>query len=86
MAGAKETFEIELNVDHRIFIKSAVDKYGIGSEDKVLRIIMDFVQTNPDLHDSVFTEFRCLRCELRLVSNFVTYFQREEGNFIWLPS
>ena len=86
MAGAKESFEIELNVDHRIFIKSAVEKYGIGSEDKVLRIIMDFVQTNPDLHDSVFTEFRCLRCEQRLVSNFVTYYQREEGNFIWLPS
>ena len=31
MAGAKETFEIELNVDHRIFIKSVVEQYGIGS-------------------------------------------------------
>ena len=63
MAGAKETFEVELNVDNRIFIKSAVEKYGIGSEDKVIRVIMDFIQTNPDLHESVFTEFRCLRCE-----------------------
>lgn len=63
MAGAKETFEIELNVDHRNFIRSAVEKYGIGSEDKVIRIIMDFIQTNPDLHESVFTEVRCLRCE-----------------------
>ena len=63
MAGAKETFEIELNVDHRNFIRSAVEEYGIGSEDKVIRIIMDFIQTNPDLHESVFTEVRCLRCE-----------------------
>ena len=55
MAGAKETFEIELNVDHRIFIKSVVEQYGIGSEDKALRVIMDFIQTNPDLHESVFT-------------------------------
>ncbi|GIT69864.1 MAG: hypothetical protein Ct9H300mP27_09680 [Chloroflexota bacterium] len=37
MAGAKETFEIELNFDHRIFIKSVVEQYGIGSEDKALR-------------------------------------------------
>ena len=63
MAGAKETFEIELNVDHRIFIKSVVEQYGIGSEDKALRVIMDFIQTNHDLHESVFKEFRCLRCE-----------------------
>ena len=50
MAGAKETFEVELNVDHRIFIRSAVEKYGIGSEDKVIRVIMDFIQIKVHRH------------------------------------
>ena len=63
MAGVKETFEIDLNPDHMAFIKSVKEKYDIADEDKVLRIIMDYIQTNPGIHESVFTEFRCLRCE-----------------------
>ena len=63
MAGVKETFDIELNPEHMAFIQSAKDKYEIASQDKVVRIIMDYIQTNPGIHDSVFTEFRCLRCE-----------------------
>ena len=63
MAGVKETFEIDLNPDHMAFIKSVKEKYEIADEDKVLRIIMDYIQTNPGIHESVFTEFRCLRCE-----------------------
>ena len=63
MAGVKETFEIELNPEHMAFIQSAKEQYEIASPDKVVRIIMDYIQTNPGIHDSVFTEFRCLRCE-----------------------
>ncbi len=63
MAGVKETFEIELNPEQMAFIQSAREQYGIASQDKVVRIIMDYIQTNPGIHDAVFTEFRCLRCE-----------------------
>ncbi|GIT14078.1 MAG: hypothetical protein CM1200mP35_08980 [Chloroflexota bacterium] len=35
MAGAKETFEIELNFDHRIFIKSVVEQYGMEVKTKL---------------------------------------------------
>ena len=63
MAGVKETFEIELNPEQMAFIQSAREKYEIASQDKVVRIIMDYIQTNPGIHDTVFTEFRCLRCE-----------------------
>ena len=35
----------------------------IASQDKVVRIIMDYIESNPGIHDTVFTEFRCLRCE-----------------------
>ncbi len=63
MAGVKETFEIELNPEQMVFVQSAKEQYGIASQDKVVRIIMDYIQTNPGIHDSVFTETRCLRCE-----------------------
>jgi len=63
MAGVKETFEIELNPEQMTFIQSAKEQYGIASQDKVVRIIMDYIQTNPGIHESVFTETRCLRCE-----------------------
>ncbi len=63
MAGVKETFEIELNPEMMAFIQAAKEKYEIASQDKVVRIIMDYILTNPGIHDSVFTEFRCLRCE-----------------------
>ena len=63
MAGVKETFEIELNPEMMSFIQAAKEKYEIASQDKVLRIIMDYIETNPGIHDTVFTETRCLRCE-----------------------
>ena len=63
MAGVKETFEIELNPDQMAFVRSATEKYEISSPDKAVRIIMDYIQTNPGIHETVFTESRCLRCE-----------------------
>ena len=63
MAGVKETYEIDLDPDQMAFIRSAREKYEIASQDKVVRIIMDYILTNPGIHDTVFTEFRCLRCE-----------------------
>ena len=63
MAGVKNTFDIELDPDQMAFIQAAKDKYEIASRDKVVRIIMDYILTNPGIHETVFTEFRCLRCE-----------------------
>lgn len=63
MAGAKQVYEFELNSDQMNFIKSAKDKYGIPDESKVVRIIMDYLQTNSGVHETVFTQTRCLRCD-----------------------
>ena len=63
MAGVKETYGIDLDPDQMAFIRSAQERYEIASQDKVVRIIMDYILTNPGIHDTVFTEFRCLRCE-----------------------
>ena len=63
MAGVKETIEIELNDDHITFMRSKKDDYDIPTDSKVMRIIMDYIITNKDIHDTVFGETRCLRCE-----------------------
>ena len=62
MAGDKETYEIELNPDQMGFVRAMKDKYAIADEGKVMRVIMDYLISNADVHDSVFTQVRCLRC------------------------
>ena len=63
MAGAKEAYQFELNTDPMAFIRSAKDRYNIPDESKVVRIVMDYLLSNPQNHESVFTETRCLRCD-----------------------
>ena len=63
MAGEKQTIEIELNNDHVTFMRIMKDDYNIPTESKVMRIIMDYLQENNDVHDAVFKQTRCLRCE-----------------------
>lgn len=63
MAGPKETYEISLQPDQMAFIRSTKDKYNITDENKAFRVVMDYLITNPDVHDEVFGQRRCLRCE-----------------------
>jgi len=63
MAGTKETHEIELNRDQLGFLKSAVEKYRIPDQSKAVRILLDYIKTNPNIHDAVFGDVRCLGCE-----------------------
>ena len=63
MAGIKETQEIELNRDQLGFLKSTLEKYRIPDQSKAVRVLLDYVITNPDIQDTVFSDVRCLRCE-----------------------
>ena len=63
MAGPKEAYTIELNPDQMAFIRQAKEKYNINSDDKAMRVVLDYLITSPDIHDSVFSSPRCLRCE-----------------------
>ena len=63
MAGEKQVYEIRLNDDQMAFIRSAKDKYNIRDESKAIRVVVDYLITNPGVHDEVFTQSRCLRCE-----------------------
>lgn len=63
MAGSKQTYEIELNPDQMEFIRTAKEKYSIADESKVVRIMVDYLLTNQGVHETVFNQTRCLRCD-----------------------
>ena len=62
MAGDKQTYEIELNPDQMAFVQAMKEKYGLRDEGKTMRVIMDYLISNADVHEAVFTQVRCLRC------------------------
>ncbi len=63
MAGPKEAYTIELNPDQMAFIRQAKEKFNLSSEDKAIRVVLDYLITSPTIHATVFSEPRCLRCE-----------------------
>ena len=63
MAGSKQTIEIELNDDQVTFMRLMKDDYNIPTESKVMRIVLDYLLSNREVHDTVFGQTRCLRCE-----------------------
>ena len=63
MAGAKETYQFELTNDQIGFVRSAKEQYDIPDEGKVMRIIVDYLLSSPDIRNTVFNETRCLRCD-----------------------
>jgi hypothetical protein len=63
MAGTKTAVTVDVNAEHIGLINTSKEKYDIADEGKVVRIIMDYLITNPGIHDTVFKDVRCLRCE-----------------------
>ena len=63
MPKMKESYEISLETDQMKFLSWAKEKYDIADESKVMRIIMDYVITERDQYDTVFSNIRCLRCD-----------------------
>ncbi len=63
MAGPKETYEVELNADQMAFMRSMQEKFQIADESKTFRVVIDYLMTARDVHDDLFGQTRCLRCE-----------------------
>ena len=55
-------FQFELNSDQMDFLRSTKEKYAIRDESKVVRIMVDYLLSTPDINATVFNETRCLRC------------------------
>ena len=63
MAGPNETYEVELKPDQMAFIRSMKEKYEIADDSKTFRVVIDYLITTQNVHDAVFGQSRCLRCE-----------------------
>ena len=63
MAGPKETYEVELTADQMAFMRSMKEKFQIADESKTFRVVVDYLMTTQNVHDTVFGKNRCLRCE-----------------------
>ncbi len=62
MAGAKDAYQIDLSAEQIAFLRSAQEQYNIPDESKVVRIMVDYLLSNPDIQSTVFEESRCLWC------------------------
>ncbi len=62
MAGAKDAYQIDLGAEQIAFLRSAQEQYNIPDESKVVRIMVDYLLSNPDIQATVFDESRCLWC------------------------
>ena len=63
MSKNKQAYQLTLESDQMEFVREAQERFDIADEDKVMRIILDYVITSPDLHTNIFSETRCLRCD-----------------------
>ena len=63
MSKNKQAYQLTLESDQMGFVREAQERYDIADEDKVMRIILDYVITSPDLHETIFSQTRCLRCD-----------------------
>ena len=63
MAGSKQTFEVELTTDQIAFIRSMKDKYELPDESKTFRVVIDYLMVTRNVHDDVFGQSRCFRCD-----------------------
>ena len=63
MATTKQTFDIQLNTDQMAFIRSMKEKYEIADESKTFRVIIDYLMVTRNVHDAVFRQSRCFRCD-----------------------
>ena len=62
MPKNKRTYELTLEIDQMNFLRSAAERYDIADESKAMRVVMDYVMSDRDMHDSIFDKTRCLRC------------------------
>ncbi|HXE80388.1 MAG TPA: hypothetical protein VNK41_06535 [Vicinamibacterales bacterium] len=53
---------IELVSDQKRFLEEMASKYGLPDIGKAIRCLVNYARENPDAHDAIFAEVRCLDC------------------------
>lgn len=53
---------IELESDKVQFLQDMAKKHGLPDIGKAVRCLVNYARDNPDKHDAIFTDVRCLDC------------------------
>ena len=53
---------IELETEKVAFLKSMAETYGLPDIGKAVRCLVNYARENPDKHEAIFNEVRCLDC------------------------
>lgn len=53
---------VELESGKLEFLQQIVKKYGLPDTGKAIRCLINYARENPERHDSIFAEIRCLDC------------------------
>ena len=53
---------VELGTEKIDFLKEMVEAYSLPDTAKVIRCLINYARDNPDKHEAIFAEVRCLDC------------------------
>ena len=57
-----EPCPIELETEKVAFLKNVATTYGLPDIGKAVRCLVNYARENPDKHEAIFGEVRCLDC------------------------
>ena len=53
---------VELESEKIAFLEQMAGNYGLPDIGKAIRCLVNYARENPDQHESIFGEIRCLDC------------------------
>ncbi len=53
---------IELETEKVKFLEEMAGKYGLQDTGKAIRCLVNYARENPNQHEAIFAEIRCLDC------------------------
>ena len=65
MAGKKISIDFEIQKDSIDMLDYFKDKYKLADRSKALRVILDYVASESEEHENIYSTRRCLRCGSR---------------------
>jgi len=55
-------FPIELESDKIEFLQQMASTHGLPDVGKAVRCLINYARENPDKHEAIFSEIRCVNC------------------------
>jgi hypothetical protein len=57
-----KSYPIDLETEKAEFLQQVASKHGLGDIGKAIRCLVNYARENPEKHQEIFDEVRCLDC------------------------